>query len=152
MSARRLPHTRASVNVADRREETPAPPCTEVPWLFDAVLDKTTGVDHRRAVLAARIVCNECTIAIKRACLAEFRDHPSVIAGLSYEERMGIVRPPQPVTPYAERQAVASCGTESGYSKHRRKGEPMCEPCRDAHRAGERRRAAARAARKEAVA
>ena len=35
----------------------------------------------------------------------------------------------------------AECGTESGYSKHRRNGTPICEMCASAHREGNRRRA-----------
>lgn len=37
------------------------------------------------------------------------------------------------------------CGTESGYTRHRRKGEPTCAGCRRAKAEAERRRVAARA-------
>jgi len=30
--------------------------------------------------------------------------------------------------------AAATCGTTGGYQAHRRRGEPTCQPCRDAHR------------------
>lgn len=29
---------------------------------------------------------------------------------------------------------VARCGTPGGYGRHRRQGEEICDPCRDAHR------------------
>lgn len=33
------------------------------------------------------------------------------------------------------RAAVAECGTEAGYSRHRRLGEPTCPPCKGAQNA-----------------
>lgn len=38
---------------------------------------------------------------------------------------------------------VNGCGTNAGYSRHRRRGEAPCQPCRDAHavKAGAARRA-----------
>ena len=35
--------------------------------------------------------------------------------------------------PKKTRQRVAKCGTYGGYQKHRRQGEPACEPCRKAN-------------------
>jgi len=34
----------------------------------------------------------------------------------------------------SERQNAAVCGTDSGYAKHLRLGEPTCVACRKAHR------------------
>ena len=31
---------------------------------------------------------------------------------------------------------VAQCGTRSGYKRHRDNGEPTCQPCKDAQKAG----------------
>lgn len=45
----------------------------------------------------------------------------------------------------------AICGTESGYSKHRREGEETCEACKKARREGERRRAARRIMRRPII-
>lgn len=45
------------------------------------------------------------------------------------------------------RQAIAACGTSSGYKRHRRNGEQSCEPCLIAKRADDKRqRAGQRAA------
>ena len=32
---------------------------------------------------------------------------------------------------------TATCGTDSGYSRHRRNGEDVCDPCRAAHNCAE---------------
>lgn len=48
------------------------------------------------------------------------------------------------IAPNDGRRRIATCGTESGYSKHRRTGEESCEACKKAWRDGERRRAARR--------
>lgn len=34
-----------------------------------------------------------------------------------------------------KKRAEAECGTRAGYFRHRRKGEPACEPCLEAHNA-----------------
>ena len=44
-------------------------------------------------------------------------------------------------TMVSSHQPIAVCGTESGYSRHRNLGTETCEPCREAHREGNRRRA-----------
>lgn len=46
------------------------------------------------------------------------------------------------------RATVATCGTDSGYYRHRRMNTPACDPCRAAHAAATR----ARVVRKEAAA
>lgn len=44
------------------------------------------------------------------------------------------VAAPKPKAKAAPRpRRVAQCGTESGYRAHRRKQEPVCQPCQDAH-------------------
>lgn len=44
------------------------------------------------------------------------------------------------------KKAEADCGTISGPAKHRRRSEPVCGPCRDAHAAHARDRYKKRAA------
>jgi hypothetical protein len=50
---------------------------------------------------------------------------------------------PRAVKPRKE----AQCGTPSGERRHRRRGEPVCEPCKEAHNAVQRKRDAAARAR-----
>jgi len=33
------------------------------------------------------------------------------------------------------RRVLVPCGTDTAYSRHRRRGEPACEPCQLAHKA-----------------
>jgi hypothetical protein len=35
----------------------------------------------------------------------------------------------------ADAKGQARCGTDSGYYRHRRRGQPTCPTCRDAHNA-----------------
>lgn len=39
------------------------------------------------------------------------------------------------IVPGRRRYGPAECGTDSGYRRHFREGEPACEPCRRAHAA-----------------
>lgn len=43
------------------------------------------------------------------------------------------------------------CGTESGYTRHRRRGETTCDDCRRAHARGEQQRAMRRALKRQPV-
>lgn len=53
------------------------------------------------------------------------------------------------MTPVADAEIV--CGTNAGYLRHSRRGEPTCVPCRRAHAAAVQERTAKRKARLQAV-
>jgi WhiB family transcriptional regulator, redox-sensing transcriptional regulator len=57
--------------------------------------------------------------------------------GLSERERRRL-KPPRTPEPIAAARDI--CGTTSGYSQHRKRGEPTCDACRAAYRAAARRR------------
>lgn len=40
------------------------------------------------------------------------------------------------------KEPIAKCGTTGGYSRHKRRGEPVCDECRDANTAAGRARRA----------
>lgn len=87
---------------------------------------------------AASQICARCPVREK--CL-EFALKDSQMVGTwagttaRQRQRIAAGRPE-----IIRRQSVAKCGTDSGYHRHRRLGEPTCVPCRDAHSAVERRR------------
>lgn len=100
---------------------------------------------------AAKAVCAGCPVA--QQCLAEalrrekgesFASRATVRGGLTPSERIRLQHPgkPQP----------AQCGTESGYRKHTRTRQDPCEPCRAAHREGNRNRDQRRSALRRAAA
>lgn len=64
-----------------------------------------------------------------------------------WENDSALFQPPPRAIPTRSIPASAACGTESGYTAHRRRGEDACGPCRAARRHGERRRVQQRRAR-----
>ena len=129
MTARRLPATRATVATAGRgADDEYLRPCALDPLPFDLVLDHTRGPEHRAAVKACKAICGGCEV--HETCLRDNFTHPSVVGGLTMQERnVGSTRP--------------SCGSVRGYRTHLRHGEPTCQLCRDAATADERKRRAA---------
>lgn len=92
-----------------------------------------TGEDQEPStVFEAKCVCWSCP-AIEQCEADMLTDEfdrayaAGVIAGTSEQDRHGRKgRPRKPRTPI-------TCGTRSGYSRHRRKGEDACDPCRQAN-------------------
>lgn len=95
--------------------------------------------DHK-SLEAVRAICDGCPV--KTEC-AEFAiDDASVIGvwgGLSAKERRNIRRQRAaingPRRPGPKPGGWASCGTNSGYNRHRREGTVICQQCRLAHNA-----------------
>ena len=89
----------------------------------------TEMADH----LQARTYCDACPAV--DWCLEEYRD-----------QKKRAMPGQGPVGTWGGRlyyKTGAACGTDSGYYRHRRQGEPACEPCRQAHNATNQRRAEA---------
>ena len=80
-----------------------------------------------------KAVCRTCPVAAE--CLAYAMELPlcsGIWGGLSERERRRLrvgVRKPSTRWPHD----CAPCGTEAGYSKHRRRGEQACADCLYAH-------------------
>ncbi|NUS83009.1 MAG: WhiB family transcriptional regulator [Streptomyces sp.] len=86
-----------------------------------------------------REACLEATLAREAQTADTLR--AGIMAGLTGAERAALarsrmkpeVKKPKPKrTPGAGRR-LAPCGTESAYSRHQRKGEPIDQACREAH-------------------
>lgn len=98
-------------------------------------------VNRALAFCAACPVVAECLdLALRTA------DEWGVYGGKTPAERMAIRRERGMVTP-GPRPTLQPCGTEGGYRRHRRAGEPACERCRAATVAASHDRKARRAAR-----
>lgn len=84
----------------------------------------TTGP---RNPLTARAL-NLCrTCEVQTHCLEHAQTKPErygIWGGLDERQRLGL---------RARRPVIISHGTESGYQKHLKYGQPPCQPCRDAH-------------------
>ena len=89
----------------------------------------------------AKKICAECDADVRAECLAYALDNEpmGVWGGMSPRERMA-VRNGRPIP---VRRQPPPCGTESGYKRHRRLGEPDCPTCRLAANAIKRERKAA---------
>jgi WhiB family redox-sensing transcriptional regulator len=82
----------------------------------------------------AKTVCARCPV--KQQCLDHAMaqgESEGIWGGLnaSERERLGCRKP--------RVNYDIVCGTDAGYSWHRRHGEPACEPCLEAHRMANRR-------------
>ena len=105
-------------------------------------------------VAAAQAVCNTCPVRVD--CLNDALDVGTkygIWGGTSERQRRQIraliVRGAErddAITTVMAPRTVSQCGTDSGYRAHFRTGIPVCEPCRDAHRAYARQRYAKRIA------
>lgn len=83
-----------------------------------------------------RRICAACPVA--EPCLQDALDtgdseEAGIRAGTTPRQRKQLGR-------RRKTQAVALCGTPSGYDRHRRNGETACRPCKDANAEAERRR------------
>lgn len=98
---------------------------------------------------AACSVCRHCPV--RRQCLQEGfaveRTMPlfdiewsGVLGGFTAADRLAWWRAHPELREI--RPAVAECGTDSGYSAHRARGETACDECKAAHTAAERARTA----------
>jgi hypothetical protein len=82
------------------------------------------------------------------AVLPPVAEKPKQLRSSSSSERK-----PRTTTPRARKQRkTAACGTPSGAVRHAKRGEPVCEPCREARNAAQRTYDAARRARVAAAA
>lgn len=124
----RQPRTRTGKLVS--AQSVYLPRLTPAPWMVDAACK---GMDPEfffpgRGERTDHIVafCAECPV--RDDCLQhalETRELHGYWGGVSERERRKMRR---------GRQRPA-CGTENGYSSHRRHGEDACGPCREAHAA-----------------
>ncbi|WP_432041460.1 WhiB family transcriptional regulator [Streptomyces cadmiisoli] len=100
----------------------------------------------------AKGICIGCPV--REACLEATLDRESltpdslrsgIFAGLTGAQRAELAAARAPEPPVVEPKPVpkkrtggrqlAPCGTPSAYERHLRKGEPIDQPCRDAHNA-----------------
>jgi hypothetical protein len=87
----------------------------------------------------AKRICGHCPIRLE--CLEHalaFPEEYGVWGGLTEGERFalrspGVRQPPRPEEPTVH----VRCGTYSGVSRHRKRNEALCRPCRDAKSAYE---------------
>lgn len=84
----------------------------------------------------AREMCDTCPV--KAECLADALAYERTVpahlifgyrAGLTASQRVDLMRGEGRTV----RAVHATCGTDSGYCRHRRLGEPTCDACRAAH-------------------
>lgn len=91
---------------------------------------RPVGIHDPDAVAAARI-CRTCPVI--EACHQWAQEHRprAVAAGLLWSTPGAPGKPRPAPQPRAHR---ARCGTSSGYERHRRLGEQVCQECREAYR------------------
>ncbi len=92
--------------------------------------ERAEGVDTAGAVREAKLICSSCPV--REECLKEALEHREefgVFGGMTAKERdrerrrsRGFIRISPP-----------KCGTDSGYTAHRRRDEEACQACRMAH-------------------
>ena len=92
------------------------------------------------AATEAKQVCRACPVSdfcLEDALIVNPRDDHGVWGGTSTEERKRLRKQrglSQTVTIRRDTtRPVAGCGTNAGYQRHRRYGEPVCDACRHAH-------------------
>lgn len=86
------------------------------------------GIDRRQQAHAAAVVLHH---------LPDRGEHVPVLEMLFAPPRRDQLGPGERGEP-VQRRGRAQCGTNAAYHGHRDRGEPVCEPCRDAHRAYQR--------------
>lgn len=109
----------------------------------DIWFSKGTWTQAKKICLSecpVREECLEATLAREEKTADSLR--AGIMAGLTGAQRAELARsrmkptpkpePKRSRTPGAGRQ-LAPCGTESAYSRHLRKGEPIDQACKDAH-------------------
>lgn len=103
-------------------------------WYSDDPLDREEAVS----------ICRSCPVVATclDQALEDEKKFPGgrhgVWGGLTADARQTLVEGIR-----RTRRAVAVCGTEGGYARHRRLGEDTCSDCRSAHAAATRERASA---------
>lgn len=111
-------------------------------WFEPSDREKGRGETRREQldrVTMARAICHGCPLAATCLEVAVTRGFKAGIwGGTTGRQRQGMGTPREP----------AQCGTSSGYTAHRRRGEAACQPCKDA---GARRSRELRAAKKKAA-
>ena len=120
--------------MGDRNWRDDAACLDEDPELF-AVNDRDSMTIAKRAdITAAKAICKRCDVAAE--CLQSAKDLGpdawGTWGGLIDTERGFKARHKPDPTPSAR------CGTYSGYTRHRKLGEALCQPCNQAARAYER--------------
>lgn len=109
------------------------------------------------AVETARALCAACPVAT--ACLTDVTAEEygrgldsrwGIRGGLTPEERLErATAAGEPVTKRPRgRKPLSPCGSVAAYDRHRKRGETICDACREAHRMHQRAKAAERRARK----
>lgn len=100
-------------------------------WMGDAACKgKPTDwffPERGQSLREQKAVCAGCPV--RQACLdyaLEFRVRFGIWGGTSEQERRRL----RLVQSRGPRRSTAVCGTLGGYDKHRRTGEPPCDPCR----------------------
>ncbi|MFF4403769.1 WhiB family transcriptional regulator [Streptomyces sp. NPDC001404] len=146
-------------------------PTDRISWASAACAQKDADPEWwhsnlRKDRVKARARCRNCPL--QEPCLAEAMhregdaraaDRKGIYGGLDGQQRhkyhtTGIR--PDPVEPPAQPlhrttgRTPSGCGTEAAYQRHLRKGEAICTPCREAHRARAVRQRAARKAERQA--
>lgn len=97
--------------------------------------------------------CNQCPHTSACLDMAMKNNERGVWGGTTEQERQTIRRQRSMALGHGKPgprhgvRGTAQCGTDSGYHRHRRNGQPICDDCREGHAAAERdrlRRAARR--------
>ena len=95
--------------------------------------------DNRHDRVKAQSICMGCPLleeCRERVLHAPARERFGVWAGMT-EDKLRRARMAAGVNRRYGPGVVAACGTDSGYSRHVKRGEPTCAACREAHRQAE---------------
>ena len=87
---------------------------------------RLTRAGAANAIAGAKAICERCPVAVE--CLTFALEHDErfgIWGGLTEDERAAMHR--------RRGREEAECGTDRGYKRHIRLGEPACTPCRTAH-------------------
>jgi len=130
--------------------DLPTIPTTPGPWIAQGACAGTPTVlffpERGGDVLPAKAICTTCTV--RNDCLRYALEDPDTVGiwgGTSGRERRAI-RLGVPVGQVGRPRVDIKHGTVSGASAHQRRGEQVCDACREAKRiAGRDQRAARRA-------
>lgn len=136
MTQPRLPHTRATERRTGGTDATETP-CAGRWFVYDILVDNSSGPAYHNAIAEARAICATCPIST--ACLLANRDEEwaqAVITGKTLMERVKGPKSSQSAQEVAPARASrAPCGTEAGARRHQKVGEDPCEACRVAKNA-----------------